>query len=650
MKKTIGILAHVDAGKTTLSEAVLYHGKVIRAKGRVDHQDSFLDADAVEKQRGITVFSGQAAFSLGENQYYLVDTPGHVDFAGEMERTLGVLDYAVLVVSASDGIQGHTATLWRLLEKNRIPVFFFLNKTDQPGADVEKVLAELREQFSPNIYPFPPEGLEPLAEDLAALDEKLLDCYLDTGYDEKLWYERTTDLIEGRQVFPCFSGSALNDQGVIEFLNQMDRLAKTEYEKKRDEPFCGRVYQVRHDEKGNRISFLKVLSGVLTVKEEVATLEGSQKIDELRHYQGMKFQTGKAAEAGSLCGVTGLLVRPGEQIGEAPCRLGLETTPTLTAKVEYDENVPAKTVLEEFKILEAEEPLLNVSWEERLKEIRVHILGTVQLEILQELMAERFHRNIGFGECQVAYRETIGNTVLGCGHFEPLRHYAEVHLALSPGAKGSGITFESRCPLDQLDRNYQNLIRTHVFEREQKGVLIGAPITDVKVTLLAGKAHERHTEGGDFREAVYRALRQGLMQAESILLEPWYAFQIQAESQLLGRILSDIQRLQGVFEPPQQQENRVTVNGRGPAACFMNYSRDLAAFSQGKGLFSFRFDGYEPCQNQEELVAQFSYDPEADVEYTPDSVFCSHGAGYPVKWSQAQEHMHLKVSLPGKVL
>lgn len=646
MKKTIGILAHVDAGKTTLSEAVLYHGKAIRAKGRVDHQDSFLDADAIEKQRGITVFSGQAAFSLGGNQYYLVDTPGHVDFSGEMERTLGVLDYAVLVVSAADGIQGHTATLWRLLEKNRIPVFFFLNKMDQPGADGERALEELREQFSENTYRFPASGLEAVAEDLAALDEELLERYLETGYDQNLWYQRTAELIRKRRVFPCFAGSALNDQGVSEFLEQMDRLTKTEYEEKKDEPFCGRVYQVRHDEKGNRVSFLKVLSGVLNVKDEVATLKGPQKIDELRYYQGVKFQTGKTAEAGSLCGVTGLTVKPGEQIGEAPRQLGLETTPTLTARVEYGGEVPAKTVLEELKILEAEEPLLNVAWEERLGEIRVHILGTVQLEILQELMETRFRRKIWFGECQVSYRETIGNTVIGCGHFEPLRHYAEVHLALSPGERGSGITFESKCPLDQLDRNYQNLIRTHVFEREQKGVLTGAPLTDVKVTLLAGKAHEKHTEGGDFREAVYRALRQGLMQAETILLEPWYAFQIQAGSEHLGRILSDIQRLRGVFEPPRQQESRVTVTGRGPAAGFMNYSRELTAFTKGKGVFSFRFDGYEPCQNQEELAAQFSYDPEADLEYTPDSVFCSHGAGYPVKWYQAREHMHLKVSLP----
>lgn len=645
MKIIIGILAHVDAGKTTLSEAVLYHGKAIRAKGRVDHQDSFLDAAAVEKRRGITVFSGQAAFTLGENRYYLVDTPGHVDFAGEMERALGALDYAVLVVSASDGIQGHTVTLWRLLEKNRIPVFLFLNKMDQPGADGKKVLRELQEQFSPNIYQFPSEGLEPVAEDLAALDEELLDRYLETGYDQSLWYQKAAELIGDRKVFPCFAGSALNDQGVEDFLRQLDRLTVTDYEQRENRPFCGKVYQVRHDEKGNRVSFLKVLSGVLTVKEEVVTLRGPQKIDELRCYQGVRFQTVKSAEAGTLCGVTGLAVSPGEQIGEDPRQAELETTPALTAKAEYDEGIPAKTVLEELKILEAEEPLLNVSWEERLGEIRVHTMGTVQLEILQELMETRFRRKIQFGGCQVSYRETIGNTVIGCGHFEPLRHYAEVHLALSPGEKGSGITFESRCPLDQLDRNYQNLIRTHVFEREQKGVLIGAPLTDVKVTLLAGKAHEKHTEGGDFREAVYRALRQGLMQAQSVLLEPWYAFRIQAESSLLGRILSDIQRMQGTFEPPAQQGEQAIVMGRGPVSAFMNYSGELAAFSKGKGAFSFRFDGYEPCQNQEAVAAQFSYDPEGDLEYTPDSVFCSHGAGYPVKWHQAPKHMHLKVSM-----
>lgn len=646
MKKTIGILAHVDAGKTTLSEAVLYHGKAIRSKGRVDHQDSFLDTDAIEKRRGITVFSGEASFSFGGNQYYLVDTPGHTDFAGEMERTLGVLDYAVLVVSAADGIQGHTATLWRLLEKNKIPVFFFLNKMDQPGADEEKVMKELRGQFSQDIYRFPPKGLEAVAEDLAALDEGLLERYLESNYEENLWYERTAELIRDRRVFPCFAGSALNDQGVEEWMAQMDRLTVTGYEGKESLPFQGRVYQVRHDEKGNRVSFLKVLSGTLEVKEEVATLLGPQKIDELRHYQGIRFQTGKSAEAGTLCGVTGLTVKPGEQIGEGPQLPGLETIPTLMAKVEYDDNISPRILLEELKRLEAEEPLLNVTWEERLEEIQVHIMGTVQLEILQELMETRFHRKIRFGDCRVAYRETIGNIVVGCGHFEPLRHYAEVHLALSPGERGAGITFESKCSLDQLDRNYQNLIRTHVFEREQKGVLTGAPLTDVKVTLLAGKAHEKHTEGGDFREAVYRALRQGLMQAQNILLEPWYAFEIQADSGLLGRILSDIQRLQGTFEPPLQQDNRVTVAGRGPVNTFMNYSQELAAFSKGKGVFSFRFDGYEPCQNQEEIIEQFSYDPEADLEYTPDSVFCSHGAGYPVKWYEAREHMHLKVSLP----
>ncbi len=646
MKKTIGILAHVDAGKTTLSEAVLYHGKAIRSKGRVDHQDSFLDTDAIERRRGITVFSGQAAFSFGGNQYYLVDTPGHVDFAGEMERTLGVLDYAVLVVSAADGIQGHTATLWRLLETNKIPVFLFLNKMDQAGADGGKVLKELRDQFSQDIYPLPPKGLEAAAEDLAAMDERLLERYLESGYEEGLWYERAAALIKDRCMFPCFAGSALNDQGVEEWMAQLDRLTTTAYEEKESLPFQGRVYQVRHDEKGNRVSFLKVLSGTLKVKEEVATLRGPRKIDELRHYQGARFQTGKSAEAGVLCGVTGLTATPGELIGETPWLPGLETTPTLMAKVEHDDGVSPKTILEELKILEAEEPLLNVAWEERLGEIQVHIMGAVQLEILQELMETRFHRKIRFGDCRVAYRETIEDTVIGCGHFEPLRHYAEVHLALSPGERGSGITFESRCPLDQLDRNYQNLIRTHVFEREQKGVLAGAPLTDVKVTLLAGKAHEKHTEGGDFREAVYRALRQGLMQARNILLEPWYAFEIQADSELLGRILSDIQRLQGTFDPPAQQESRAAVTGRGPVSTFMNYSRELVAFSKGKGVFSVRFDGYEPCQNQEEIIERFSYDPEADLEYTPDSVFCSHGAGYPVKWDQAREHMHLKVSLP----
>ena len=649
----LGILAHVDAGKTTLSEQMLYQAGVLRTPGRVDARTAFLDQAEIERKRGITVFSGQADFSMEGRSFSLIDTPGHVDFSGEMERCLRVLDCAVLVVSCAEGVQAHTETLWRLLNDASVPVFVFLNKTDRAGADLMRVFGQLERLGGNRFVPFfsgiEEDGQmeEETAELLAGLDDSLLERYLETGYDRELWLKEAKNLVRERRVFPVFSGSALNGTGVEELLRGL-RLLAPAGTGNREAPFAGRAYQVRHD-RGGRVVFLKVEQGTLHPKELLTVPGGErEKCNELRRYSGSRYELIQEAGPGMLCAVTGIRqVKAGDLAG-----LGAERAkpfvlqPLLRSQVLFSSSVPAPLMLSRFRELEDEEPLLGVEWRERTQELEVRVMGEVQLEALEEIFRERYSEQISFGPCSVLYQETIAAPVVGCGHFEPLRHYAEVHLRLEPGQRGSGIVFASECPLDFLGSNWQNLIRTHVLEKQHTGVLTGAPLTDVKITLLSGRAHLKHTEGGDFREAVYRALRQGLMQAESILLEPWYAFRIQADSGQLGRILSDIQRLQGVFEPPRQQENRVTVNGRGPAAGFINYSRELAAFTKGKGMFSFRFDGYEPCQNQEELAARFSYDPEADLEYTPDSVFCSHGAGYPVKWHQAREHMHLKVSLP----
>ena len=647
----IGILAHVDAGKTTLSEAILYHTKSIRTMGRVDHRDAFLDTHSIEKERGITIFSNQAVFPLGKNQCFLLDTPGHADFSSEMERAVSVMDYAIMVVSAVEGIQGHTETVWRILRRYKVPTFFFLNKTDRDGADAAGVMQALTKQFSEGCVLFSgrfPEEIysEELAETLAGLDETLLEEYAAGHIGSPEWAERIRQLIVSEVVFPCFSGSALQDEGVAEFLAALPYLTKQEADSTR--PFSGRVYQLRRDAQGNRLAFVKVLSGILQVKDEVLCPgEGEpelRKVNELRLYSGAKFAPEQKMAAGGLCAVTGLDgVRPGDIIGVG-CKneAEMETVPALVSKVCFDGAVPARTVLGYFKILEEEDPLLGVEWDEALQELHVHVMGTVQLEVLREVVRQRFGLEVAFGECEVLYRETVAAPVVGYGHYEPLRHYAEVHLRISPGERGSGITFSSECPTDVLEERYQNLVRTHVFEKEHRGVLTGAPLADVHIALVTGRAHLKHTEGGDFREAVYRAVRQGLCRAESILLEPYYRFTASAPAECVGRILSDVQRLGGSFEPPQTDGSRATVRGRGPASAFMGYAREFVSFTKGKGSLSMMVDGYEPCKDAEKVIEKRGYDKERDVANTPDSVFCSHGAGFPVKWNEVERYIHCK--------
>ena len=637
MNKVIGILAHVDAGKTTLSEQLLYRTQSIRILGRVDHRDAFLDHNRLERERGITIFSDQAHFSYGGNHYFLVDTPGHVDFSAEMERVLGVLDFAIVVVSCVEGVQGHTETIWRLLERYRMPALFFLNKTDREGADPGRVQRELQAKFSPAVCDFTAGFTEPLVERLAELDDNLLERYLGAGFDEAAWLETARELVHERRLFPCFCGAALSGDGIDAFLQWLDRLTHTDYNA--DAPFAARVYQIRHDARGDRLALLKVTSGTLRVKDAV----GAEKVNEIRMYNGTKYVPAQQTCAGELCAVTGLAsARPGDALGAEPPWASPCPTPPLMARVEFGRALPARTVLGQFRLLEEEDPALAVEWQEELQEIRVRIMGEIQLEVLRELVCDRFGTEVSFGSPEILYQETIAAPVIGYGHYEPLRHYSEVHLRLEPGARGSGITFRSECPTDLLALNWQRLIETHVFERVHRGVLTGSPLADVAVVLLTGRAHDKHTEGGDFRQAVYRAIRQGLEQAESLLLEPYYAFVISVDDTLVGRVLADLQRMSGRFDPPELECGRAVIRGRAPVATMMGYGRDLAAFSRGRGSISLRVDGYEPCHNPDDVIARRAYDRTRDLANPSDSVFCSHGAGFPVPWYEVERYLHCK--------
>lgn len=654
MNLTVGILAHVDAGKTTLSEQLLYRSGALRAPGRVDRKNAFLDYSDIERERGITVFSDQAVFQAGGRTFQLIDTPGHVDFSGEMERSLWAMDCAVLVVSCVEGVQSHTETVWRLLRRYRVPTVIFLNKTDRAGADPDGVLREMHRlwgaEFPDFSRGFHGETMEPaFAEQLAELDSSLLDAYCSSGYEPGAWLAAARRMAEECRIFPAFRGSALSGEGVEEFLQALALLAPGP-KGDADGPFSARVYKVRHDKQGGRVVFLKVTSGTLHPKEEISSPSDtgevlSEKINELRCYNGAKYTLAAEACAGDLCAVTGPAApMPGDTVGDG-ARRGSRSAmqPLLTAKVLFDPSEHPKTMLEHLRELEDEEPLLGVVWDEELQEIHVRVMGEIQLEVLAELMRGRYGTEIGFGPCEILYRETIAAPVVGCGHFEPLRHYAEVHLRLSPGERGSGIVFDSECSTDVLASSWQNLIRTHVLEKEHRGVLTGAPLTDVRVTLLAGRAHLKHTEGGDFREATYRAVRQGLMHAQTVLLEPYYAFDIEAELSLTGRVFSDIQRRSGTCEPPEAAGDRVRIRGRAPVAEMMDYAQELTAFTKGRGRISLSFDGYEPCHNAQEVAARRHYDPERDTANPAGSVFCSHGAGFPVKWDEAPAHMHLKL-------
>ncbi|MBO0573709.1 TetM/TetW/TetO/TetS family tetracycline resistance ribosomal protection protein [Clostridium botulinum] len=648
MHKTIGILAHVDAGKTTFAEQILYHTESIKIRGRVDHKNSFLDNHKIEKERGITVFSEQGTFNYKDSTYYLIDTPGHMDFSSEMERAIQVMDYAVIIISGVEGIQGHTETVWNLLRKHNIPVLFFINKTDRVGANAQNVIEDIKLNFTKKALlidkPLNSDELSPeLIEFIAEQDEYLLEKYLEDNYEKDLWLKSMKKLIKKTELFPCFIGSALQDIGIEDFLENLHVLTYTEYNE--EEKFSGRVYKIRHDEQNNRLTYIKALSGSLKVKEEIAlpNIENDfcEKVNEIRIYNGDKYINVDEAEAGQIFAVTGLSsANVGDGIGTLKDKATYNMVPTLKSKVIFDESLNVKDVLKYFKILESEDPSLNIIWDEKFQEIQVYIMGVIQLEVLKNLMEERFNISIDFGPCEILYKETILDTVIGYGHFEPLKHYCEVHLRLEAAERNSGITFESACHADDLTTGNQNLVKTHVFEKDHHGILTGSPITDIKITLLTGRAHNKHTSGGDFREATFRALRQGLEKAKNVLLEPYYSFKMEVPLDFMGRVLSDIQKLKGDFNPPETIHNKAIIKGRGPVATFMNYSVDFISFTKGKGKFNFVFDGYDICHNEKEVIEKIAYDKNADIEYTSTSIFCSKGQAFLVKYDEAEEYMH----------
>lgn len=652
----IGIVAHVDAGKTTLSESMLYHAGAIRKLGRVDHKDAFLDTDQMERERGITIFSKQAVFRWKDRTITLLDTPGHVDFSAEMERVLQVLDCAVLVVSGADGVQGHTQTLWKLLKRYHIPTFLFVNKMDQEGTDGEKLLKELRKRFGENVVPFvdimtesdcpggkvylhTKEGaVEEVLEELAVCEDDMMEEYLEEG---RISLDKVQKAVADRQVFPCYFGSALHSQGVEELLDGLDLYIK---DKTYPAEFGAKVYKIARDNQGNRLTYLKVTGGRLKVKDVVEGL--NEKINQIRIYSGEKFEAVQKVEAGRVCAVTGLEnTRPGQGIGaEEESDLPV-LEPVLTYQILLPDDCDVHKMLLNLKILEEEEPELHIVWEEQTSEIHVQLMGDVQIEILQRMIKERFGVLVEFGEGSIVYKETITAPVEGVGHFEPLRHYAEVHLRLEPGERGSGMQFAAECSEDILDRNWQRLVLTHLEEKEHKGVLTGSPITDMKITLTSGRAHQKHTEGGDFRQATYRAVRQGLKKADSILLEPYYEFRMELPSENVGRAMTDIQNMSGKFGTPMIEEETTVLTGSAPVSLMRGYQKEFTAYTGGRGRMAVSLKGYDICHNQEEVLAESTYDSEADLANPTGSVFCAHGAGFVVDWDEVEEYMHMEHTL-----
>ena len=635
----MGILAHVDAGKTTLSESMLYLSGTVRKLGRVDHKDAFLDTYALERDRGITIFSKQAVFSLGNKKVNLLDTPGHVDFSAEMERTLQVLDYAVLVISGADGVQGHTETLWKLLKLYDIPTFIFINKMDQQGTDKAALLSELKERLDEGCIAFDREESTETLEELAMTDEKVLDYFME---HESIRKEDICRLIKERRVFPCYFGSALKLEGVQELLCGFERYMEPYTG---TEEFGAKVFKISRDDKGERLTFLKVTGGKLVVKMPVNLVDKEEKVNQIRIYSGAKYETVSEVESGGVCAVTGLVssyIGQGFGVEKGTAAPFLE--PVLTYQMILPDGADTTKVLRELKQLEEEEPLLNIVWNPALEEIHVQLMGEVQTEILKTMIAERFYLDVEFGTGKIVYKETIKNPVVGVGHYEPLRHYAEVHLKMEPLEAGSGLVFDADCSEDVLDRNWQRLILTHLQEREHPGVLTGSPITDMKITIVAGRAHLKHTEGGDFRQATYRAVRQGLKSAESILLEPWYSFVLEVPSDQVGRAMSDIGQMNGSFEGPEAEDKQgmVRLTGTAPASEMRDYQREVWAYTKGRGRITFTLKGYEPCHNAEEVIEQIGYDSERDIDNPTGSVFCAHGAGFLVKWDKVPEYMHIK--------
>lgn len=634
-----GILAHVDSGKTTLSEAMLYQAGQIRKLGRVDHQDTYLDTDSQEKDRGITIFSKQAELAYADMHIALLDTPGHVDFGTEMERTLQVLDYVVLVINGMDGVQSHTETLWKLLERYGIPVFIFVNKMDMTGYDRDYLMDNIRHRLSDGCVDF---LCEDSGEQIAMCDEAMLEHFLETGANDE---QDVVNAIAGRKLFPCYFGSALKNEGVSELLDGMNRYV---VEPVRGEEFGARVFKIGRDDKGERLTYMKVTGGVLKLKD-VLTLRNSQgeesheKVNQIRVYSGAKYDMVTQVPAGCVCAVPGLVNTYGRQ-GIGACLDGElpSLEPVLSYKVMYPTDVDAVTMVSKLRLLEEEDPQLQVQWNETAGEIYIKVMGQVQLEVVAQMVRDRFGIAITYGQGRISYKETIAAPVMGVGHFEPLRHYAEVHLLLEPMGNGSGMCFDSICSEDVLDKNWQRLILTHLQEREFRGVLTGSPITDMKISITAGRAHQKHTEGGDFRQATYRAVRQGLMMAESVLLEPVYAFKIEVPQEYAGRVLADIVKMSGTMDGQEISGETTVITGHAPVYTMREYYSELTAFSRGTGRLQVDIDGYQPCHNTEEVLAERHYDPELDRFNPSSSVFCAHGAGYLVDWYDVYENMHVK--------
>lgn len=667
MKRIVtGILAHVDAGKTTLSEALLYTTGNVRKLGRVDHGDAFLDTNTMERQRGITIFTEPAIITTPNLTLTLLDTPGHVDFSAEMERTLAVLDYAILVISSADGIQGHTETLWRLLKRYNVPTFIFINKMDAPAADKTKLLNQLKKRFSDGCIDFTGAhddnaALADVMEDIAMQSETAMELYLESGTIQD---ETIREMIADRVLFPCFFGSALKMDGIDEFVAGFERYVR---EPEYDTEFGARIYKVSHDVQGNRLTWLKVTGGEFKAKTmlsgtaRVGADLGESKIDDdgmwhekadqVRVYSGAKFTTVDSVVAGTVCAVTGLTrTFPGAGLGKEPDGVNPVLQPVLTYTLLPGE-CDIHACLVALRELEDEDPLLHVVWQPHLEEVHLQLMGAVQLEVIQQMMHDRFGLDVSFGPGGILYKETIAHPVEGVGHFEPLRHYAETHVLLEPLPAGIGMRFASVCSEDVLDRNWQRLILQHCREREHLGVLTGSPITDMKITLLVGRAHLKHTEGGDFRQATYRAIRQGLMEAKERgdcrLLEPWYGFRLEVPQDMVGHAMADIQRMSGSFDTPSGDSEYMVLEGEAPVAQMRDYAMDVNAYTHGRGHLSCVFAGYRPCHNADEVIEQSAYEPESDLENTPDSVFCAHGAGYPVKWYKVPEFMHLDYAWHG---
>ena len=658
MKKTIGILAHVDCGKTTFCEQLLYHTNAIRKRGRVDNKDTFLDNHEIEKQRGITIFSEQAIFKYKDSDYYLIDTPGHIDFSPDMERAISIMDYAVIIISAIEKVQSHTKTVFRLLKKYNLPIIFFVNKRCCCEKMISWLLNDIKSSLSEDIINISDnlniESKDILSEELiefiAERDDNLFEKYLEEDYDENLWINSMKQMVKESRIYPLMYGSALQDIKIDDFIKNLDYLTYTNYEN--NEAFIGKVYKIKYDENKKRTTYIKALQGTLKVKEEVKYNQGNnEKVNEIRLYNSNKYTSVNEVYAGNvfaLCGLTQTTVGDlviSSNIDEEDSiniknDINLEMVPTLKSKVIFDNSLNVREVLEYFNILNDEEPALNVVWDEVLKEIHIHVMGKIQLEILKSIVKNRFNLDVEFGKCEILYKETIESETIGYGHFEPLGHYAEVHLKITPNNRNSGISFESTAHVDNLSIGHQNLVKTHIFEKEHKGILGGYPLTDVNITLLTGRAHNKHTSGGDFREATFRALRQGLENTKNILLEPYYKFTIEIGTDYVGRVMSDISKMSGEFEPPIINENTTTIIGRGPVSKFMDYQLDIISFSKGTGSISYIFDGYDVCHNTDEVLEARGYNKDSDIEYTSNSIFCSKGQAYVVKGYEAKEYMH----------